>query len=81
MATAKQKEVTTHRVASIQFGMYTDEEVGVPAAASAWQQWRAVTGAIPASAVVQLDSLGIAHDRSHTVVFVSTQGACDHEQG
>jgi hypothetical protein len=58
MATAKQKEVTTHRVASIQFGMYTDEEVGVPAAAaSSWQQWRAVTGAISAAAVLQLDTL------------------------
>lgn len=29
MATAKQKEVTTRQVASIQFGMYTDEEVSL----------------------------------------------------
>lgn len=58
MANAKQKEVTTHRVASIQFGMYTDEEVGVPpAAASARQQWRAVTGAIHAAALVEPDLL------------------------
>lgn len=27
MAAAKQKEVTTRRVDSIQFGMYTDDEV------------------------------------------------------
>lgn len=26
----KQKEITTRQVASIQFGMYTDEEVGDP---------------------------------------------------
>jgi len=39
MATAKQKEVTTRQVASIQFGMYTDEEVSLdPTAPWHWQQ-------------------------------------------
>jgi hypothetical protein len=30
MAAGKQKEITTRQVASIQFGMYTDEEVRHP---------------------------------------------------
>lgn len=43
MAAAKQKEVTTRRVDSIQFGMYTDDEVRaaplpLPTVAAAWQQ-------------------------------------------
>lgn len=77
MAAAKQKEVTTHRVASIQFGMYTDEEVGVPpAAAPGW----AVMRANFAAAVLELEFPDMDALYSHTTVFLSIYGACDHAQ-
>jgi hypothetical protein len=41
MAAAKQKEVTTRQICSIQFGIYTDEEVSISTPAAAWQQSRA----------------------------------------
>jgi hypothetical protein len=66
MAAAKQKEVTTRQICSIQFGMYTDEEVSTSTPAAAWQQSRGgYRGLLLAALLHSLVSDPAAAQRDH----------------